>query len=247
MLGLTSISFRKLGAERIISLVKQAGLDGIEWGGDIHVPPGDSALAARIKERTQKEGLAVFSYGSYYHLLKDSENFSPVLETAAALGAPMIRIWAGGLPSAQADTGYYEKAAAELHDVCARAAEHGIRIGLEYHRGTLTDTCDSAQKLLSLAACENLSTYWQPNPDLPLAEHSREIELLLPRVSSIHVFHWEKNNVRRPLAEGESVWKEYMRLLGKERNYIMEFVLDDNEDNFLADAESLKRMIQTYR
>jgi sugar phosphate isomerase/epimerase len=242
MTGLTSVTFRSLAAGKIIALAKNAGLDGIEWGGDIHAPPGDMSLAAEIKAETLEAGLRVLSYGSYYKVLKGGA-FTPVLETAAALGAPLIRVWAGELPSAQAGDGYYESAAAELRSVCARAGERGIRIGLEYHRGTLTDTCESAGKLLRLTGCENLSTYWQPNPDLAAAEHRREIALLLPEISSIHVFYWERGNIRRPLAEGENLWKEYASLLGKDRNYVMEFVMDDSEANFLADAETLRRIV----
>ncbi|MDR3144917.1 MAG: sugar phosphate isomerase/epimerase [Treponema sp.] len=246
MTALTSVSFRSLGAETIIRLAKTAGLDGIEWGGDIHVPPGDRSLAANIKAKTLEAGLRVLSYGSYYKLLAGSD-FTPVLETAAALAAPRIRVWAGALPSARADKAYYQSAAAELRSVCARAGEQGIRIGLEYHRATLTDTCESAEKLISLTNHKNLSTYWQPNPDLPPAEHHREITLLLPNISAIHVFHWKAGNIRRPLAEGEALWREYVRLLGKDRDYIMEFVMDDAEEQFLADAATLHRLLNPPR
>jgi sugar phosphate isomerase/epimerase len=242
MTALTSVSFRSLAAETIIGLAKTAGLDGIEWGGDIHVPPGDTSRAADIRAETLRAGLTVLSYGSYYKLLAGGV-FRPVLETAIALGAPLIRIWAGTLPSAQANEAYYTGAAAELRAVCARAAECGISIGLEYHRGTLTDTCESAAKLLRLADCENLSTYWQPNPDLAPAEHRRELTLLLPSISAVHVFHWEPGNIRRPLAEGEARWQDYVRLLGTDRNYIMEFVMNDDEEQFFADAALLRRLV----
>jgi sugar phosphate isomerase/epimerase len=242
MTGLTSVTFRSLTAERIISLAKKAGLDGIEWGGDIHVPPGDISLAAKIKAETLEAGLAVLSYGSYYKVLKGGA-FTPVLETAAVLGAPLIRAWAGELPSARADETWYNRAAAELRALCAQAGERGIGVGLEYHRGTLTDTCESAERLLRLTDRGNLSTYWQPNPDLTEAERRGEITRLLPEISSVHVFHWERGNIRRPLAEGENIWKEYVRLLGKDRNYIMEFVTDDDENNFLTDAETLRRLV----
>jgi hypothetical protein len=39
--GLVSITFRQLSPPAIIDLVRQAGLEGIEWGGDVHVPHGD--------------------------------------------------------------------------------------------------------------------------------------------------------------------------------------------------------------
>ena len=45
MTGLTSITFRQLTVEQIVELVQQSGLDGIEWGGDVHVKPGEEALA----------------------------------------------------------------------------------------------------------------------------------------------------------------------------------------------------------
>jgi sugar phosphate isomerase/epimerase len=242
MIGLTSVTFRSLPAERIISLAKQAGLDGIEWGGDIHVPPGNASLAANIKAQTVDAGLGVLSYGSYYRLLTGG-GFAPVLDTAAALGAPMVRVWAGPLPSAAAGEAWYDGAATELRSVCAMAADHGITVGLEYHRGTLTDTSASTKKLLLRAGAENLSTYWQPNPDLSIAEHRGEITLLLPRISSIHVFHWERDNIKRPLAEGEGAWGEYLSLLGKDRDYIMEFVRDDSEEQFRADAQTLRRLL----
>ncbi|GHT60520.1 sugar phosphate isomerase [Spirochaetia bacterium] len=243
MIGLTSITFRSLRAERIIALAKEAGLEGIEWGADVHVPPGDTGLAGRIKAQTEEAGLSVLSYGSYYRLL-EGDDFLPVLETACALHAPLIRIWAGTKGSAQADDDYYRRAAGELQQVCALAADRHVRIGLEYHRQTLTDTAGSALRLIDLTNQDNLTSYWQPNPDLSPSEHFREISLLLPRLSSVHVFQWEKGNVRRPLAEGKSVWKEYIRLLGTGRNYIMEFVRDDREENFLADAAVLRELIR---
>ncbi|MDR0451047.1 MAG: sugar phosphate isomerase/epimerase [Treponema sp.] len=243
MIGLTSVTFRSLSPERILDLAKRAGLDGIEWGGDVHAPPGDTALAERIGKLSGEAGLAVFSYGSYYRLLR-GDSFEPVLETALALNAPLIRVWAGEIPSAEADGPYYERAAAELKELCRKASLRNVGVALEYHRGTLTDTCEGAREILRRAGAGNLSAYWQPNPDLPLEEHCREIVTLLPSLSQVHVFHWERGNIRRPLAEGAALWKTYIGLLGRERNYIMEFVKDGSEQNFLADAAVLKDLVR---
>ncbi|MDR2178075.1 MAG: sugar phosphate isomerase/epimerase [Treponema sp.] len=246
MTGVTSVTFRKFSPEKIISLAKNAGLRGIEWGGDVHVPPvdgnsGENSFAAAVRDMTTSAELTVLSYGSY-HKLCAGLDFAPVLAAARTLGAPLIRVWAGTAASAAADDEYYRKAAKELRDICLSAADAGIKIGLEYHRGTLTDTAASAKKLVLLTGQKNLRLYWQPNPDIPADEHYREIALLLPWISYVHVFFWEKGNIRRPLADGEAVWKEYIRLLGHGKNYIMEFVQDDREDNFLADARVLARL-----
>ena len=39
--GLVSVSFRSLEIDEIIKLTKEAGLDTIEWGSDVHAPCDD--------------------------------------------------------------------------------------------------------------------------------------------------------------------------------------------------------------
>ena len=90
--GLTSITFRQLTAEEVIDLAKQAGLDGIEWGGDIHARPDNLERAKELGNLTRAAGLEVLSYGSYYFVGKGSD-FEPISQTAEALGCSIIRIW----------------------------------------------------------------------------------------------------------------------------------------------------------
>lgn len=40
--GLVSVSFREERPESILREASAAGLSGIEWGGDVHVPPAIS-------------------------------------------------------------------------------------------------------------------------------------------------------------------------------------------------------------
>ena len=89
--GLTSITFRQLDRGEIIDLVAKAGLDGIEWGGDIHVPHGDLDAAVSAARCTRDAGLEVSSYGSYYRTgVSEQEglSFESVLETAKAMCLP---------------------------------------------------------------------------------------------------------------------------------------------------------------
>ncbi len=39
--GLVSVTYRALPPAEIIALTAAAGLKGIEWAGDVHVPPND--------------------------------------------------------------------------------------------------------------------------------------------------------------------------------------------------------------
>ena len=41
--GLCSITFRDLAVDDVVALAAEAGLAGIEWGADRHVPPGSDA------------------------------------------------------------------------------------------------------------------------------------------------------------------------------------------------------------
>lgn len=247
MTGLTSVTFRKETVERIVEIAAKAGLDGIEWGGDIHVPPGDAAAAARARQLTGAAGLQVLSYGSYYRLHDAGDpagRFLPVLGSVAALGAPAVRIWAGGAGPSEADEETYRSAAAELGVICAMAAERGILVCLEYHRQTLTETCESALKLLNLAGCENLRTYWQPNPDISHAENCRELDCVLPWLYTMHVFQWSAGNVRHRLEEGRAEWSRYITMAKEcSPNLVLEFVMDDSADALADDAAALRRFL----
>ncbi|MEL7086971.1 MAG: hypothetical protein AAGL98_00775 [Planctomycetota bacterium] len=63
--GLVSVTFRKLTPTQICELAADAGLQGIEWGGDVHVPAGDVGAAKAVAALTRARGLAVAAYGSY--------------------------------------------------------------------------------------------------------------------------------------------------------------------------------------
>ncbi len=250
MTGLTSISYRPHSVEEIIALAAKCGLTGIEWGGDVHVPAGDVAIATAVAAQTKAAGLRVLSYGSYYKLGQRqgaqaiAATFAPVLESAVALSAPLIRIWAGDCGSAACTEAMRTEWVAELKQVCAIAAECGLKVGLEYHRNTLTDCHQSAARLLEEAACDNLYTYWQMNPDLPFETHLAEISALKHAICGVHVFHWVKGNVRETLAEHIPEWNAYLAALkGLDVPYILEFVKDDTFVQGEVEAASLKALL----
>lgn len=240
--GLTSVTFRELSAAEVLCLAKEAGLAGLEWGGDIHLPPERPELAEELARRTAQAGLRSLSYGSYHRLCQGMD-FQPVLKAAARLGAPNIRIWAGDRSPAQADAAYRAQAARELEALCRQAAGEGIRISLEYHRQTLTETLESALELLKQAGAENLRSYWQPNPDLSHEANCRELEGIRPWLSGVHVFQWEPGNIRHPLEEGRPQWSEYVSLAGRDCPYLLEFVKDDSPEQLLRDASALLELL----
>jgi hypothetical protein len=118
-LGLCSVTLRALSVEEVVAVTAGAGLECIEWGGDVHVSPGDLAAARRAREATLAAGLRVASYGSYWRCAGD---FAPVLATARELGAPRVRIWAGETGSADATPAERDAVAAAARAAAASAA-----------------------------------------------------------------------------------------------------------------------------
>lgn len=152
--GLVSITFRKLPPETIIALAMENTLAAIEWGGDIHVPHGNIAVARSVAKMTRDSGLKTAAYGSYYHLIESKSQgleFRTVLDTAVELEAPLIRIWPGGIASSQADDNYRKLAIEETQAIAQLAAKQNITIAFELHRETLTDTGRSALQSVLVA------------------------------------------------------------------------------------------------
>lgn len=249
--GLVSVTFRKLSPEEIIQLTAKAGLDGIEWGGDIHVPHGDTRRAREVLKMTKDAGLKVASYGSYYRIgAKENQvPFGDVLETAAALEAPTIRVWAGIRGSDEADEEYWNTVIEESRRLSDIASTAGITVSYEYHNETLTDTPEAADRLLRSVNHTNIRTYWQPPLNLEKAMRLSSLQQITPWLSNLHVFYAE-NGKKLPLANGKQEWMRYFAYANtlKEGRYAMlEFVKGDSPEQFLDDAAALKEMIISLR
>jgi len=246
--ALCSISFRKSSVDEVIEMTKAAGLDGIEWGGDVHVPPGELELAREVRGKTEAAGLTIPSYGSYYRCTEDSEPFSDVLDSARELGAPVIRIWAGDKGSAEATDEDRHDVAERIRRAVLAAAESNITVALEYHGGTLTDTRDSAHKLLQEVGLPDVKLYWQPRTGGAFENDLLEADAVVPVLSHVHVFHWGPGGFqdRKPLLDGTENWKAYIDILRQaegERYYILEFIKDDSPEQVREDAKVLKSLL----
>lgn len=251
--GLVSVTFRTLAAREIVDLVVEAGLNCIEWGGDIHVPHGDTARAQEVRTMTEKAALTVASYGSYYRLAESEAQglaFSQVAASARALAAPVVRVWAGRRASADADAAYREAVCDDFRRVAEIGRRYGFRVACEYHGGTLTDTNESARQLLAAVPDPEVQTYWQPPNGESFEYRLAGLTAIQERLAHLHVFHWKdtpEGRVREPLAAGERDWAEYLRVAGsstRDHAALIEFVRGNSPDQFLEDAATLRRWLQ---
>ncbi len=254
--GLCSISFRDLTPEALVKLVSQAGLDSIEWASNVHVPFGDAKFAESIRKLTEDAGLSVSSYGSYYKVVDEKgkpDSFEPVLESALALGTDTIRVWAGHQPSDCLSDADRAVIVDNLRLACEAAQKHGIRLGLEFHANTLSDSNGATLDLLNEVDHPSLYTYWQPIYWLTDPRYRLDgLRQLAKRVLNYHVFQWAfrpgqgtwgESTDCRPLKEGEKEWLKYFEVQLDEsiQHYaLMEFVRNNDPDQFLQDAQTLK-------
>lgn len=248
--GLVSISFRNLSVEDVVKTAVQAGLAGIEWGADIHVPAGDLEAAEYAKKLTEEAGLQVFAYGSYYRAGDNADpekDFLPVLNSACVLGAPVIRVWAGSKWSWSADEAYVEKVIEDTRIICDMAAEKGIKICYEYHGWTLTDNRFSALDIKARINKPNMFLYWQPNFCLTEADNLLALEMVLPHMEYVHVFFWDANGNKFPLEDGREIWKKFVEKIAsdsRDHKLLFEFVKDGLPEQLCRDADTLRDMVR---
>lgn len=250
--GLLSVTFRSLSPDEIISEVVSAGLKGIEWGGDRHVPPGEIRNAEQIGRRTRDAGLEISAYGSYYafqDLLPGSpttaDDSHAVLDTAEALGTTMIRIWPGKVGSREASPQWFDAVVAKTRRMADEAAPRGLHLGFEFHNDSLTDTGDATLRLLQAIDRENVSTFWQTNRGGDPADEVASIQLLGHRITQLHCHHLlsEQMPPYALLSAGSREWQvflETLRSFGGQHWISIEFVKDGSLESFRSDAATLK-------
>lgn len=249
--GLCSVTFRGKSVEEVLALVKHAGLESIEWGGDVHVPPDlDPQRVREIRARTEDAGVTIASYGSYFHIIEGSSHnthsWTQTMDVAELLGTSTLRLWCGGGDSCQADDALFREAADRAIEVAEAADKRHLTLAFEYHRGGLTDTAESTFKLLRCVDRPNLKTYYQTD-GAPTSEAAVEdLKMLLPHLANLHCFYYPDGQ-RCLLEEGRDFWTpivQYLKEAGHACHLLLEFVKDDAEESFLRDAAALRELVK---
>lgn len=247
-IGFCSVTFRQLNVSEVIDVAKNAGAEGIEWGGDVHVT--DTQTAQCVAEKMKKEGLLTFSYGSYYKCEGTEKEMERLINIAAILGAKNIRVWAGTKSPKDVTNEERQKIADNLKRFCDMADKYGINISLEYHRNTLTENVESAIGLIKDVAKQNLKCQWQANPDISFKENCAELSKLLSvgdHFGNVHIFNMQRDNSFRSLSEIEDNLCQYHKIMsgtGKNRLYILEFCKGNRTEEFYKDMQVLKKIVK---
>jgi sugar phosphate isomerase/epimerase len=254
--GLCSITFRSLSADDVIRVGCRAGVDGIEWGADVHAPPDGGAEIAALGARSRDAGLEVVSYGSYLGMAPPDRGedaaVDAVLATASALGSPMVRIWTEFGVTATSSEAERRRVTERTGALVDRIVGEGLLAALEFHPGTLTETAASTTELLGSVGRAGLRTHWQPDPTLAASAAVDELAQVTPHLAHLHVFAWGPGGIddRHPLADSESLWVTALALANRDgaalpgRRYALcEYVRADDPDQFVDDVAVLRRWL----
>ena len=264
--GLCSVTFRSLSPENLIALCQKIGIYAVEWGGDVHLPPGNLKRARELAQRCDDAGIACPSYGSYFccGASKDHQmdHFQAILDTTTEIGAQTIRVWAGDQSPTQATSRTYAQVGEEASQIAEMAKKQGIFIAFEFHQGTLTENLDSLEMLHQHIHADNVGYYWQPALGISHEEGLAQIQQLESRLIHVHAFHWSKGwfgkTLRHPLSWGQKQWSLYLHSLHELprpfqsrshhehhiRRYVyLEFLKRENSKQLQADWNALSWML----
>jgi sugar phosphate isomerase/epimerase len=244
--GVVSATLRQHAFKNFIKHTIKTDLTCIEWGSDIHVPYNEPDKAADVVAEMERNNLAASSYGSYYRLgwLHEQNLFEMVLNTAKILGAPTIRVWAGGMPSKFVTAKMRREIIDDALAIAAMAKKENITVSLEYHPESLMDSPKSAIDFMHEVrnwGGSNIYLYWQANPDMNFAENKHELIQIMPFLSNIHV-RAQESNMRFLLREHRSRWQEYINIIksdGRKHDFLLEFTKNDSPSNFVEDSKVL--------
>lgn len=221
--SMCSIAWRDEGIETALASVAQAGYVGVEiWQPHVQQYLDEGGSLASLRALLERHCLKVPMLSGYYDLAQRSEESLEALsehaEQAAALQAPLLRMFTGGGPSAEASLATWDAVRATLAQACDRAADFGLAIALETHDGNLHDTTTSTLRLLERVSRPNLVVNLDIYNLFAIGEGPREaLARLRPHVRMVHlkngIRHDQSQRLGISLAEGDMPYTPFLRAL----------------------------------
>ncbi|MEK0165763.1 sugar phosphate isomerase/epimerase family protein [Phaeobacter sp. A36a-5a] len=190
-ISLCTISFRHqlIDLKDIAFWARDTGFQGIElWG--VHAR-NQSPLAIHNAQWMAAQGLSIPMISDYLPL-QDHQELTRRTRALCALaqgwGADKIRTFAGMQASATVPAADRDQTTRALHHACDIAADHGLRLLVETHPGTLADTLASTVALIDATDHDALAInfdalhVWEGGDDPVTARRT-----LLPRIAHYHL------------------------------------------------------------
>lgn len=259
-LGFCSISALDRPLAEAARLAAAAGADALEVAAyAAHLDPEGGVEAARSAGKTVRDaGVAVVAYGSYLGRFGQVTRAHAEREAAiaAALEAPLLRVWAEPLEEGSQDMA---PAVELLQAVCDAARAHGITVVVERHLGSFADTPERIDSLFAAIDRPNLALNYQVLDSLPpdqVPDQPTDAARLIGRARYFHLknYQWNPDGVGEVLPGGslENGVLDYRAILGAAlaAGYAgpmtIEFLSDDErsvEEKLAADVRFVRRVL----
>lgn len=195
--GFTTTTFRNIkNVEKIVKIASEAGVDCIEWGGDVHVR--DIETAHKVKALCDEAGIDICSYGSYYRVGSfDKKEWDKICKISSALGADAVRVWLGKADSEKTDKKTYENLVSDAKFMCSVAKEYDLFVCPECHDKTYNNNTDAFLKIHNDINCDNFRTYFQSRYKKKAYDLDR-LERTAPFIQSVHISYSEQQREQFP-------------------------------------------------
>ena len=259
-LAFCSISALDRSLADAAAVAAAVGVDGLEVTAHRpHLDPEDGVEAAKGAARAVRAtGVEIVAYGSYLGrfgqtTLRHAEREA---EIAAALGAPLLRVWAEPLEEGQTDPA---PTVALMQRACDAAVGHGITVVIERHVGSFADTPERIDALFAaidraIAALNYQVLDFLPAADVP--HQAADAARLIGRARYFHLknYQWNGDGVGAVMPGGslEGGVIDYRALLaaavgaGYRGPLTIEFLAADErpvEEKLAADVAFVRRVI----
>src|SRR4051812_36285102 len=134
---LRSVTRRHLAIDEVIALAVEGAVESVEWD-EAHVPPGDREAADLAAKATAGAGVRIASYGTRFRVgVECVGEFDAALDSARLLGAPRIRVRAGGVAARHGTPAQVGAVVRDSRVVADRAADAGVEVLFAQEEGTV--------------------------------------------------------------------------------------------------------------
>ncbi len=215
---------------QIIDLFKEIGYDGIEVrvaeDGQINSEKITDAEAEAIRKEADAKGMEFSCLTSYYQNFVNLEereqviaNLKRVIEVAAILKCPMVRVYGGVEPFSQPNVWFcdcWTRTVEGIREVAGYAAKFGVKICIETHIGSLTMSVRDMVRLIEDINMANVGMLFDYAwVELAGVENGADaVSAAARHIFHVHVKDWQLES-RLPIkkrsclmGEGSVKWEE---------------------------------------
>jgi len=228
-IGVFSVSTPEYTPEEAVKVIKALGYDGIEWRVTNPAPsekpadytyenrywsfnrctlPTESIIesAKLAKSQCDAEGLEIYSLTSYASPW-DVEIIKNLLEAAAEISCPNIRVLAPGFDGSKNYCTLFDETKSQLKVLEKMAAQYSVRINLEQHMNTIIPSANAAFRLVSDFDSKHIGIIVDPGNMVyeGFEDYRIVTQLLGDYIACVHMKNagWQKTEIDK---FGADVW-----------------------------------------